>query len=139
MAESKLSSAKAKPIKRRATVIFRRDDHILFVRKPKAKWNLPGGRVEHNETPMQAAFREMVEETGMTLGQLFYVSEYEESNVIHYLFETAQSGTQEPQPCNEISDCRWFTVDELGKRNVSAAVKSLLKRWVSDTDLRLPA
>ncbi|WP_297845690.1 NUDIX domain-containing protein [Pseudomonas sp.] len=138
MGASKLSTANAKTIKRRATVIFRRDDRILFVRKRKAKWNLPGGRVEQNETPLQAALREMAEETGMTLGQLFYISEYEESNVIHYLFETAQSVPQEPQPCNEIADCRWFTVSELGKRNVSGAVKALLKHWASEMAVRLP-
>jgi 8-oxo-dGTP diphosphatase len=122
-----------KAAKRRATIIFRREGRILFVRKRKAKWNLPGGRVEQAETPMQAAFREMSEETGMTLGHLFYISEYQESNVIHYLFESSVSLQREPRPCNEIADCRWFTVKELSKRNVNRSVKALLKRWLAES------
>ncbi|MFJ4112056.1 NUDIX domain-containing protein [Pseudomonas sp. NPDC089758] len=30
---------------------------MLFVRNRNAKWNLPGGRVEREETPRQAAMR----------------------------------------------------------------------------------
>ncbi len=66
-------SEKEKGLKRRATVICRRDGQILFVRKRNAKWNLPGGRVERGETPLQAAMREMAEETGLTFDQLSYV------------------------------------------------------------------
>lgn len=54
-----------KDLKRRATVICRHDEEILFVRKPNAKWNLPSGRVEKGETPLQAAMREMAEETSV--------------------------------------------------------------------------
>jgi 8-oxo-dGTP diphosphatase len=129
MGESNPSTEKGKRVKRRATVIFRRDDHILFVRKRKAKWNLPGGRVEPNETPFQAALREMAEETGLSLVHLLYLSEHEQDDVIHYLFETTQLISQEPQPRNEIADCRWFTIKELSKRNVNSAVKIILKRW----------
>lgn len=118
-----------KNVKHRATVIFRRDDRILFVRKRKSKWNLPGGRVEAHETPLQAALREMAEETGVTLEQLSYISQYEEDKVIHYLFETAVAVQQEPRPCNEIADCRWFTVQQLSKREVNGSIKALLKRF----------
>lgn len=55
------ATAKRKGIKLRATVIYRKDGEVLFVRKRHAKWNLPGGRVERDETPLQAATREMTE------------------------------------------------------------------------------
>lgn len=132
MGASEVAAVKHKPVKRRATVIFRRDDQILFVRKRKSKWNLPGGRVEADETPLQAALREMAEETGMALEQLEYVSEYVEDRVIHYLFESRLLSEQIPRPCNEIADCRWFNAREVGKRNVLGSIRALLKRCEAD-------
>lgn len=129
MANTQSGEAKTRRLKRRATVIFRRGDRILFVRKHDAKWNLPGGRVEANETPAQAAYREMAEETGLTLGHLFYLSEYRDSEVIHYLFESSVALPGEPVPCNEIEACRWFKAKDLSKRNVAKAVKTMVKRW----------
>ena len=127
---------KPKDLKRRATVICRRDEEILFVRKRNAKWNLPGGRVEQGETPLQAALREMAEETGLTFDQLSYVSEYEDSRVIHFLFEAPLATQRKPRPCNEIDDCRWFSTKDLDKRNVRASIKTLLKHCASGSDHR---
>jgi len=127
MAATEQSPVERKAPKRRATVIYRRDQEILFVRKRKAKWNLPGGRVEQDETPLQAALREMSEETGLDFDQLYYVSEYEQNNVIHFLFETSLPLRKKPKPCNEIADCRWFTAKELEKRNVHGSIKALLR------------
>lgn len=132
MSASVLSKAKAP--KRRATVIFRRDEQILFVRKHKAKWNLPGGRVEADETPLQAAMREMAEETGVALDNLVYVSEYAEARVIHYLFESQLPAQQEPRPCNEIADCRWFSAEDMGKRKILGSIRTLLKRCEADVN-----
>ncbi|WP_434627582.1 NUDIX hydrolase [Pseudomonas sp. Z6-14] len=119
-------------LKRRATVICRHEEEILFVRKRNAKWNLPGGRVEKGETPLQAAMREMAEETGLIFDQLSYVSRYEDDKVVHFLFEATPGLNQKPRAANEIDDCRWFTVKELGKRNVCGAIRTLLKCCASD-------
>lgn len=125
------TSSAHKDLKRRATVICRHDGEILFVRKRNAKWNLPGGRVEKGETPLQAAKREMVEETGLTFDQLAYVSQYQDDKVIHFLFEAKRAVHQKARASNEIDDCRWFTAKELGKRNVRGAIRTLLKHYAS--------
>ncbi|MDZ4194611.1 MAG: NUDIX domain-containing protein [Pseudomonas sp.] len=122
---------KKKGIKRRATVIYRRDEKILFVRKRKSKWNLPGGRVEQGESPIQAALREMKEETGLAVEQLRYVSQYQENRVVHFLFEARLKTSQKPRPHNEIEDCRWISAKHLGKQNVREPIKSLIKQFAA--------
>ncbi|MBK4996626.1 NUDIX domain-containing protein [Pseudomonas sp. S37] len=121
------ATARRKGIKLRATVIYRKDGQVLFVRKRNAKWNLPGGRVEPDETPLQAARREMAEETGLAFDELRFVSEYREERVIHYLFE-ARKAADKPRPLNEIDACRWIKPRQVGKRRVRRPIKTLLRR-----------
>jgi len=121
------ATAKRKGIKLRATVIYRKDGEVLFVRKRNSKWNLPGGRVERDETPLQAAMREMAEETGLAFDELRYLTEYREDKVIHYLFE-ARKADDKPRPCNEIEACRWIKARDVPKRRVRRPIKTILKR-----------
>ena len=52
-------------MKVRATVICEQERHVLLVRKPHCRWNLPGGKVEPGETPEVALVRELAEELGI--------------------------------------------------------------------------
>jgi len=56
----------AEPILAASAAVFR-DGKVLIARrvKPPAHWSLPGGRVEKNENPEEAAERELYEETGV--------------------------------------------------------------------------
>ncbi|HEN8798484.1 TPA: NUDIX domain-containing protein [Pseudomonas putida] len=121
-----IATARRKGIKLRATVIYRKDGQVLFVRKRNAKWNLPGGRVEPDETLLQAARREMAEETGLAFDELRFVSEYREERVIHYLFE-ARNAADKPRPRNEIDACRWIKPRQVAKRRVRRPIKTLLR------------
>ena len=54
-----------------ANTVVQRDDGVLLVRLnygPRdGHWALPGGLLENDETPEEAARRETVEETGFTV------------------------------------------------------------------------
>ena len=50
------------------SVYILQDDQVLLLMHPKLnKWLPPGGHVEENETPVEAALREVEEETGLAV------------------------------------------------------------------------
>lgn len=120
-----------KSLKERATVICRLDDKILFVRKARSKWNLPGGRIERDERPGQAALRELNEETGLHAAQLSYIAPLELYQTLHYVFEAPIDPAQQPVPLNEIADCRWFGPEDVERRKINKSVRRLLRTCLS--------
>jgi 8-oxo-dGTP pyrophosphatase MutT (NUDIX family) len=101
-------------------VVFRRTlsgVRFLLIRDPYANWGLPKGHIEEDETPEQAALREVTEETG--LGRLAIVDRLptidwyfrERGKLIHkfchfYLVESVE-GEPVPQTAEGISACVW--------------------------------
>ncbi|KGS11348.1 MULTISPECIES: NUDIX hydrolase [Pseudomonas syringae group] len=116
-------------MKQRATVICKRDGQVLYVRKPKSRWALPGGKIESGETPVQAAVRELSEETGLENLDLLYLAAYEKDKVTHYVFVTQVPSSIEPSPQNEISACKWFAPKNLGDLKASSATKTIVKSY----------
>ncbi|MBF8643097.1 NUDIX hydrolase [Pseudomonas luteola] len=119
----------SKIIQERATIICKQDDKFLLVRKPKSKWSLPGGKIEKNETPDEAAIRELDEETGLKSKKFKYLAQVEISQTCHYVFETLVQAAEAPEPLNEIAACRWFSADELSKHKVRKSARKLIQQF----------
>ena len=119
-------------MKIRATVICEHEGHILFVRKARSKWALPGGKVERDERPVGAAERELEEETGLNVDGLLYLQELKAHDTLHHVFEASVVNIAQARPCNEITDCRWHAygaLDELDTTDTTRhIVKSFLRR-----------
>jgi 8-oxo-dGTP pyrophosphatase MutT (NUDIX family) len=79
-------------------------------------WELPMGLIEPDETPEQAALREVEEETSLVceLGPEVAVSEYADSagrpKRVRYFQMTPAAGS-EAKPQNEVDDVRWLQRD----------------------------
>ncbi len=116
-------------MKQRATIICERDGQILYVRKPKSNWALPGGKIEAGETPVQAAIRELCEETGLKNLELRYLAEYEKDRVTHYVFMTLVPDASEPSPQNEIAACKWLAPKNVTDLKTSTATRSIVKSF----------
>lgn len=118
-------------MKARATVICRKDDRVLYVRKRNSKWSLPGGKIEPDETPVEAAARELEEETGLVTDDLVYLARFEKDDTVHYIFITALQSGEKASPKNEISACKWGHWKRFREVQSSRATKAIVKNFAA--------
>lgn len=101
-------------------------DRVLLVKRGHAplagEWSIPGGVLEVGETLRQAAVREAMEETGLTVevGELLGVydrvlRDADERTRYHYVLIDflCRRVEGEPRAAGDADDARWFTQDEL--------------------------
>ena len=96
--------------------------NILFARicrytSGKTEWELPAGGVELGESEIDAAKREILEETGYTSDQhqlmySYYPMNGSANKVFHVMRCTAIRSVQDFDK-KEVSETRWFTKDEV--------------------------
>jgi 8-oxo-dGTP pyrophosphatase MutT (NUDIX family) len=122
-------------------VVFRRTHdgvRVLLIRDPYANWGLPKGHLEPDETPEQAAVREVEEETGLrdlaVVERLPTIDWYfrDRGRLIHkfchfFLIEAA-AGEPVPQADEGITDCAWLDVkaalDRVGYANAREVIRA---------------
>lgn len=137
------------PPKRRAErevsaggIVFRRGaDQVirfLLIRDSYDHWGLPKGHLEDEETPAQAAIREVAEETGLTdlaLHGPIRIIDWHfrfRGRFIHkfchfFLFESPEAEAA-PQVAEGITACRWCTLDEALRDLSYDNARGVLKR-----------
>src|SRR5579871_6872746 len=96
---------------------------ILLVRQYRLParqylWELPAGKLDEGETPLQAAKRELIEETGYRartwkkLASFFVSPGYVEERMTIYLATGLTAGEATPMDDERI-ETRWFTAKEV--------------------------
>jgi 8-oxo-dGTP diphosphatase len=105
--------------------IVTQNGQILLVRRSTSshsepgKWALPGGYVDINETTLQAAAREILEETGWQVSDLKLFALIDSpkrrhdprQNISFVYYGTEAVKVQKPD--NEIDEVDWFLLDKL--------------------------
>ena len=116
-------------------------NRILLIRRgknpAKGEWAIPGGRVELGETMREAAAREIMEETGVSIrpGKLVYFFETIQPDPdgrirFHYvIFDfMAEYLSGEPSPRDDAMDARWISADDVHTYNLNTRTRDLLNR-----------
>ena len=96
-------------MKARATIICSRDGKVLLVARTRARWSLPGGTIKRSESPLDAAQRELEEETSLVGTDVTYLFQFGGLSKRHLVFFVDLPQDAFPEPRNEISRCRWFS------------------------------
>lgn len=127
--------------------IILKDNKIALIRKArggyKGKLDLPGGGIEHTETPEQALVRELQEEAGVTVTnyELFGVPS---SNItwqmtedtledlhhigIIYKVEIKEENVKEEPDGIDSEGCNWYAIKALNKEELSPFAKYVVER-----------
>ncbi|WP_095158589.1 NUDIX hydrolase [Pseudomonas sp. Irchel 3E13] len=115
-------------LKARATIICLRSGRVLLVRKKGGKWNFPGGTIESGEQPVEAAARELKEETRIRSLGLLQLCTLEVDGVVHHIFTTQLGDYADAVADNEIVACKWVRRDALTATLLTPTAAALISR-----------
>lgn len=121
-----------------SAAIIRNHGLFLATQRPEDKpyagfWELPGGKLQENETPEQALCRELAEELGINVLEYTLLKTvrhfYAEGNFtanVHFFLVTRIEGI----PCPlEDQNMRWISPNEIGELDFLPADTELLSSW----------
>lgn len=131
--------------------VITNNDKLLLVKEAKQTlyglFNFSGGHLEKNETFIEGAFREVKEETGLTV-EVDYLIDIvvtrSDNYYINFVFH-ANYLSGKPVPLeNEILECKWFTVSDILKMSEKELVrpnrfKKILNDYMNGKRIELDA
>ena len=94
-----------------AAIIVNDNGEVLLVKHTygKCNWEIPGGRAEEGESPVDTAIREVWEEAGLSVVALHMTGYYYDRDAggLHFVFrcKVEKDETQAKPDGSEISEC----------------------------------
>jgi 8-oxo-dGTP pyrophosphatase MutT (NUDIX family) len=120
---------------RRTRIIVENEkNEVLLVRSwfGHQRWNLPGGGVARGEDPLDAAKRELLEETGIKDVELKFLGEKWIGNITKYKGMLYKAKVKKSHPIVpskhrhlEVIDTKWFKTEELPENVFKIAASHL--------------
>lgn len=104
---------------RTSRCILKSSDEFLLVVHNNAQgvnrgiWGLPGGRIDWDEKPVQAARREIYEELDVYVDELHEVGDWAYKGYQHKIYGTVFDGKLGRIDTSEILEVDWFTLEDI--------------------------
>lgn len=124
-------------------IIVDNKDRILVLLRGKTDpwkagwWDLPGGHLDGDETPVEGATREAQEECGLTVRNLHKVISLPVDQIVKHFFVTRDydgAVSIKPNPetgITEHDDYKWMSIEELSEIEKSIVSIPIIKRAMS--------
>ncbi|MFN4173522.1 MAG: HAD-IIB family hydrolase [Parachlamydiaceae bacterium] len=132
----------AKPIVTVGVLIVSKDNRLFFARSERkwsGKWTIPGGKVEPGETLIQAAIREVKEETRLDIADvrfakicesIFSKEFFKRRHFVMHDFVARLTSNEDAVILNdEAEEYGWFTIEEAKKLDLIEPGKELIQWW----------
>ncbi len=114
-----------------AIVLIRRDDQVLLIHKPEwpvGRYSLVAGFLDMGESLEECAIREAMEETGVSIKNLRYVTSqawpFPSQMMVGFIADYASGDIKVDG--KEIDDARWFTIGSLPSLPASRSIARFL-------------
>ncbi|HET7715905.1 MAG TPA: NUDIX hydrolase [Bauldia sp.] len=134
------------------STLVRRDESVLLVRRGKAPlrdtWAFPGGLVEFGESLSEAAAREVMEETGVSvaIGGIIdhaeiVIRDEKGSPVRHYVLAVFEGAWLHGEPAagDDAAEARWVDARHLREFQKTPDTERILRRLFGDSPSPDPA
>ncbi len=119
-------------------VIFNSAGYVLLIKRDKAPrngfWSIPGGKQEAGETLKTACKREVLEETGLTIGVKNIIAVVERRVeafhyvIIDFLATIADDAHEMPVAQSDVSDAKWVSVNQLSEFDLVEGLEEIIIR-----------
>jgi 8-oxo-dGTP pyrophosphatase MutT (NUDIX family) len=116
-----------------------RDGRVILLKNERNEWELPGGKLELNETPPSCVAREVTEELQLHVEAQRLLDSwiYTIAPDVHVLILT-YGCTEIREDAAVLSDehkhCAWFSIEEVDSLDMPGGYKASIRRWASEAD-----
>jgi ADP-ribose pyrophosphatase YjhB (NUDIX family) len=121
-----------------AGALFINEDRVLLVRKTYGnRWDIPGGYINHGESPADACRREVLEEIGLDRPPIRLLAHdwaprEDEGDKLLYIFGCGDLGTDEARielDGTELDHWEWVAVDKLDDYLIPRLARRILRAY----------
>lgn len=126
-----------------ADAAVRRGDSILLIKRKfppmQGAWALPGGFVDRGENPIDAAVRELLEETGLHGENPKLISVMGDANrdprkhIVSIVYEIEVNSEQQPIAGDDAADAKFWPIDTIlsGDLQMAGDHQQIIKNWLN--------
>ena len=111
-----------------------RDDAVVLVRNRRDEWELPGGKLELNESPERCVAREIDEELGLDVEPNDLVDAWvytivPGTHVLVLTYGCTERVTRNAVLSGEHTRLEWIALDDVAGLRMPGGYKSSIARW----------